>query len=93
MERKPIIAIYKEGQRYRVEIEGEEIERLRSFEILVSNEPKLYGGIREWPFYRIEQYLPAEQQTKIIRDAITRTLKQPAEQSEETPGSQDRTSS
>ena len=91
MNKQPIVAIYKDGSHYRVEIDGKKIERLRSFEILVSNEPKV--GFREWPFYRIEQYLPTEKIIQKIQDVKERTLKQPPEQSEETPESQGQTSS
>ena len=89
---KPIVAIYKEANRYRVEINGEEIERLRTFEIQVSNEARL-TGLREWPFYRVEQYLPADKVIERIRDVTAHISKQPAEQSEETHGSQGQTSS
>lgn len=57
---EPIIVVFEMppecGVRYRVVVDGKEIERLRSFEMSVKNfnEP----GIQETPFYRAEQYLP-----------------------------------
>ena len=92
MDNKPIVAIYKEANRYRVEINGEEIERLRTFEIQVSNEARL-TGLREWPFYRVEQYLPADKVIERFRDVTKHISKQPAGQSEETLESQYQTSS
>ena len=92
MDNKPIVAIYKEANRYRVEINGEEIERLCTFEIQVSNEARL-TGLREFPFYRVEQYLPADKVIERFRDVTKHISKQPAGQSEETLESQDQTSS
>lgn len=44
----------EEGERYCVIADGKRIERLRSFEVSVSNAPRLYASER--PFYKIEQY-------------------------------------
>lgn len=54
MQEIPLIAIYRMGTKYRVEINGKAIERLRSFEVKVSNEL----ARTNWPTYRIEQFLP-----------------------------------
>lgn len=55
---EPIAMIFEmppqEGARYRVIACGKEIERLRSFGIDVSNEPR--AGVNEGLFYRVEQY-------------------------------------
>lgn len=56
MDQKPIIAIYRDGMRYRVEIEGKEVERLKSFAVQLDAMPK--DGIHEAPSCMIEQYLP-----------------------------------
>lgn len=54
--KQPVIAIYRNRNGYSVEVNGKEIERLRSFEIRVSNERKT--GLVEADFYHAEQYLP-----------------------------------
>ncbi len=57
MKEIPAIAIFKMGSRYRVEIWGKPIERLKSFEVKISNSLN-ENSVTEWPAYRVEQYLP-----------------------------------
>lgn len=54
---KPIIEIYQDGLRYRVLIDGKEIENLKSFSIQIDNSR---NGItvKEPAHYQIEQYIP-----------------------------------
>lgn len=79
MEQQPIIAIYKDGLRYRVEIDGEEIERLRHFKVELDAHPR--KGEREAPYYEIQQYLPANHPARGFAKSV---CQQPAEQLEET---------
>lgn len=56
MNEKPIIEIFREkSSKYRVRIDGKEVEHLRSFSVSVSN---ARSGVQEAPFYQIEQYFP-----------------------------------
>ena len=54
---KPIIEIYQDGLRYRVLIDGKEIENLKSFSIQIDNS-KNGITVKEPAHYQIEQYLP-----------------------------------
>lgn len=68
---QPVIEIYKDGERFTVKVNGKEIERLRSFEVKVSNERKT--GIREAAFYQLEQYFPCTHsivETETIKDIL-----------------------
>lgn len=56
MSKQPIIAIYQDGMKYSVEIEGKKIERLKSFAVRV--EANSRSGVNEMPHCEIEQYLP-----------------------------------
>lgn len=57
MNEKPIIEIFREESlKYRVRINGEEVERLRSFSVSISNARS--SGVQEAPFYQIEQFFP-----------------------------------
>lgn len=50
---RPIVAIYKNGAFFDVEVNGEKIDRLVSFEIKVENRQG-----KAFPSYHVEQYLP-----------------------------------
>ena len=50
-----VIEIYRRRGGYEVRVNGQPIERLRSFALRVSNEPQ--HGMHEAPFYQVEQYL------------------------------------
>lgn len=93
MKEIPDIAIFRVGSQFRVEICGKPIERLRSFEIKVSNERGRGGtlGIAEYPHYTVEQYMePANPKTQTYAG---RTAKRPAEGRAEKPEELDQTSS
>ena len=75
---------------FRVEINGETINRLRSFEVKVSNERK--HGLTEWPFYHVEQYVPAPEIRWGDPERERYMKKLLAGQSGETPESRDQTS-
>ena len=90
MKDTPMIAIYREGATFRVEINGKAIDRMRSFEVKVSNERKI--GISEAPFYHVEQYLPRPEISRGDPERERYMMKRLAEQSVETPGSQAQTS-
>lgn len=58
MNEKPIVEIFREESlKYRVRIDGKEVEHLRSFSVSVSNARS--SGVQEAPFYQVEQYFPA----------------------------------
>lgn len=78
---EPVIKIWYKAGRAKVEVNGERIERLRSFEVKVSNEMK--NGEHEFPFYKIEQYLPFPTLTPKAQDREECILQRSAEQPEE----------
>ncbi|MGM9574027.1 MAG: hypothetical protein ACI3VJ_06360 [Hominicoprocola sp.] len=54
---EPIIQIYREGLgRYRVLVDGKEIENLKNFSVQISNERSI--GVVAPPHYTAEIYLP-----------------------------------
>lgn len=55
----PIVAIYKNGSFFNVEINGEKIDRLVSFEIKVENRQG-----KAFPSYHVEQRLPSWRELK-----------------------------
>ena len=74
---EPVIAIYRHPYRpgiYRVEVEGKEIERLRSFEVMVRNDPT-----QGTPAYRVEQYLPRGRSGKLAEQNLPGHLRQDRE--------------
>lgn len=59
----PIIEIYRESpMKYRVMVDGKEIENLKSFSVQISNERKC--GVIEPPHYTAEIYLPFRAQER-----------------------------
>ena len=80
-EEEPIVKIWYKFGKAKVEVNGERIERMRSFEIKVSNEMK--NGENEYPFYKIEQYLPFPTFTQKGQGREGCTLQRSAEQPEE----------
>ena len=71
MKKTPDIAIYRDGIRYRVEIEGKEIGRLRSFAAKIDAYPP--DGESEAPHCVIEQYLPMRR-LEVKKERLTETV-------------------
>ena len=90
MSKQPIIAIYQDGMKYSVEIDGKKIERLKSFAVRVDANPR--SGINEYPYCEIEQYLPYPIRKTAKADSGL-SGQQAAEQQEETQKLPDRISS
>ena len=80
MKETPIIAIYKDGMQYRVEIDGKEIERLKRFELKL--DAVVHKGVSEPPTYAIEQYFPI---SRPIQDSAKQAFRQSPEEQEAKP--------
>ena len=78
---KPVIEIYQDGLRYRVVIDGKEIENLKSFSIQIDNNMKGIT-VKEPAHYQIEQYVPFK---KAGRSGSGSVYRRSAESREETP--------
>lgn len=72
---EPVIAIYRHPHRpgiYRVEVEGKEIERMRSFDLHIHNDPTGAGGSH----YTVEQYMPLSPRAKRAKEELGRSLRE-----------------
>ena len=72
---EPVIAIYRHPYRpgiYRVEVERKEIERLRSFDLHIHNDPTGAGG----SYYTVEQSMPPSPRAKRAKEELGRRLRE-----------------
>lgn len=72
---EPVIAIYRHPHRpgiYRVEVEGKEIERIRTFDLHIRNDPMGAGGSH----YTVEQSMPPSPRAKRAKEELGRRLRE-----------------
>lgn len=72
----PVIAIYRHPHRpgiYRVEIEGKEIERMRSFDLHIHNDQAGIGT--GGSHYTVEQYMPLSPRAKRAKEELGRRFR------------------
>lgn len=68
-----MIEIYRDERgKFRVWIDGKEIERLKSFSVSVSN--ARFDGYREGPSYTVEQYMPRERMSREMLEEMNRNF-------------------